>query len=122
MGFGVCVSYIHDARIARDVQDPSRLFPVDDNAPAARRTDDIVQSSVCADHLYWRIARRRIVISIELHHPICVANEDEAAYVLIDELDEGDGGAFQIAVVEGRELCALRPVKDAVAIVVSTGS
>ena len=59
---------------------------------------------------------------IELHRPICVANEDEAAYVLIDELDEGDGGAFQIAVVEGRELCALGPVKDAVAIVVSTGS
>ena len=59
---------------------------------------------------------------IELHHLICGANEDEAAYVLIDELDEGDGGAFQIAVVEARELCALRPVKDAVAIVVSTGS
>ena len=72
--------------------------------------------------MYWRIARRRIVISIELHHPIYGANEDEAAYVLIDELDGGDGGAFRVAVVEGRELCALRPVKDAVAIVVSTGS
>ena len=39
-----------------------------------------------------------------------------------DELNGGDGGAFRVAVVEARELCALRPVKDAVAIVVSTGS
>ena len=59
---------------------------------------------------------------IELHHLICGANEDEAAYVLIDELNGGDGGAFRIAVVEGRELCALGPVKDTVAIVLSPGS
>ena len=72
--------------------------------------------------MHRRIARGRIVIPIELHHPIYGANEDEAAYVLIDELDGGDGGAFRVAVVEGRELCALRLVKDAVAIVVSTGS
>ena len=72
--------------------------------------------------MHRRIARGRIVIPIELHHPIYGANEDEAAYVLIDELDGGDGGAFRVAVVEGRELCALSPVKDAVAIVVSMGS
>ena len=114
----MCVPYTHDARIA----DICRNLLVEDNARAARRTDDIVQFSVCADGSYWRIACRRMVIPIELHHPIYGANKDEAAYIVNDELNGGDGGAFPVAVVEGRELCALRPVKDAVAIVVSTGS